>query len=76
MVNDKTTCLTCAVDYYKSVELCVKCNKGYFQSKINNECSKLCEDGYYGDSELRECMACNSACKTCKGPDIDDCTAC
>ena len=51
------------------------------KSPLNNAIVQLfiksiCEDGYYGDTELRECMACNSACKTCKGPDIDDCTAC
>lgn len=38
-------------------------------------CVKTCKDGFYGD-EKQECEPCHPMCRTCGGPEYDDCDSC
>ncbi|EWS73199.1 myxococcus cysteine-rich repeat protein (macronuclear) [Tetrahymena thermophila SB210] len=41
-----------------------------------NECVNVCQDGYYADQILLECLKCDQSCATCFGPSSYNCLTC
>ncbi|XP_048065150.1 proprotein convertase subtilisin/kexin type 5b isoform X2 [Megalobrama amblycephala] len=60
-------CLTC------DASECYLCEEGFFLS--DGMCVKSCKEGFYGD-EKQECEPCHHMCRTCGGPEFDDCDSC
>ncbi|XP_030622390.1 proprotein convertase subtilisin/kexin type 5b [Chanos chanos] len=52
---------------------CYFCEEGYYLS--DEKCVKTCPEGFYGDSH-QECEPCHRDCRTCGGPDYNDCDSC
>lgn len=55
--------------------------KLWFASDFNlcssdDKCVDHCKEGFYVDEESRECEPCHRACRTCGGPQYDDCDSC
>lgn len=40
------------------------------------KCVSSCPDGSYGDDDTNDCEECHPSCRTCRGPDEDDCLSC
>ncbi|KRX01807.1 Insulin-like growth factor binding protein, N-terminal [Pseudocohnilembus persalinus] len=54
---------------------CLLCSAGYYQQ--NGECiNYTCDDGFYVDTTTKICRKCHVDCKTCSGPDQDECSTC
>jgi len=51
---------------------CTDCVAEYGLRK--GHCYKPCEDGFYHDKGI--CKPCHAQCKTCHGPNEDDCESC
>ncbi|XP_010777410.1 proprotein convertase subtilisin/kexin type 5b isoform X2 [Notothenia coriiceps] len=54
--------------------LCYWCEEGFYVS--DDKCVDHCKEGFYVDEESRECEPCHRACRTCGGPQYDDCDSC
>ncbi|KAL4440935.1 hypothetical protein ABPG74_009348 [Tetrahymena malaccensis] len=89
--GQKIKCLDkCPQGYYQQdnncilckQENCLHCNSNYCNQciegfeLINNICLKSCLKTEFRDQSTFKCTSCNSTCKTCKGPNISDCTSC
>ncbi|KAI4821159.1 hypothetical protein KUCAC02_029106, partial [Chaenocephalus aceratus] len=53
---------------------CYWCEEGFYVS--DDKCVDHCKEGFYVDEESRECEPCHRACRTCGGPQYDDCDSC
>uniref|UniRef100_A0A8D3DY87 Proprotein convertase subtilisin/kexin type 5b n=1 Tax=Scophthalmus maximus TaxID=52904 RepID=A0A8D3DY87_SCOMX len=53
---------------------CYWCEEGFYVS--DGECVEHCKEGSFVDEESRECEPCHRACRTCGGPQYDDCDSC
>uniref|UniRef100_A0A7N6B092 P/Homo B domain-containing protein n=1 Tax=Anabas testudineus TaxID=64144 RepID=A0A7N6B092_ANATE len=53
---------------------CYWCEEGFYV--FDGQCVDHCEDGFYVDEESQECEPCHRACRTCGGPQYDDCDSC
>eukprot|EP00347_Sterkiella_histriomuscorum_P003120 403365514 len=53
---------------------CQNCYSGFFF--FESTCVTSCENGYYGDSDQRNCASCHSTCTTCSGGSNYDCSSC
>ena len=73
-LSSYTSCTACTVGCATcdSTDSCLTCVARYAAVSSGSEC--YCMDGYYAESTplITEfsCLACNSDCKTCSGPDI------
>ncbi|RXN20211.1 pro convertase subtilisin kexin type 5 isoform X1 [Labeo rohita] len=52
---------------------CYLCDEGYFLS--DGTCVETCKEGFYGDMK-QECEPCHHTCRSCGGPDHNDCDSC
>lgn len=43
---------------------------------LGGKCVAHCDEGYFVDQETRDCEPCHRACRTCGGPQFDDCDSC
>lgn len=43
---------------------------------LDGECVDHCGEGFFVDEETRDCEPCHRACRTCGGPQYDDCDSC
>ncbi|RXG73148.1 Furin-like protease 2 [Armadillidium vulgare] len=57
-----------------SYDECTACEEKYFLHQ--NKCLSSCPQGYYNNNDNRSCTTCNSACKSCEGPQADHCLSC
>ncbi|KAL4480242.1 hypothetical protein ABPG74_020758 [Tetrahymena malaccensis] len=55
--------------YDSQKQLCQQC---YY---YNSQCQSSCPIGYYSDNNF-QCQQCSPQCKTCNGPNINQCTSC
>lgn len=39
----------------------------------DGECVEQCKEGFFVDEESQECEPCHRMCRTCGGPNYDDC---
>ncbi|KAA8592193.1 hypothetical protein FQN60_017648 [Etheostoma spectabile] len=53
---------------------CYWCEEGFYVS--DEQCVDHCKEGFFVDEESRECEPCHRACRTCGGPQYDDCDSC
>ncbi|XP_048733997.2 furin-like protease kpc-1 isoform X6 [Ostrea edulis] len=74
------SCLECKVGFYKHKDECVaSCpeyfygDKETFMSRRNSTAKAKKEPIFFRQGK---CNPCNEACKTCKGPDLEDCFQC
>ena len=42
----------------------------------DDKCVAHCKEGFFVDEESRECEPCHRACRTCGGPQYNDCDSC
>ncbi|KAL4499149.1 hypothetical protein ABPG72_017051 [Tetrahymena utriculariae] len=58
--------------------ICTQCQQNFMFQESDNTCRKYseCSDGHYSDSEQQKCLKCHSQCKTCTGPQINQCLSC
>ena len=59
IANNPRKCLRCANNEYflsDDATTCLKCPYEYALNSSSGECILVCSDGYYKDSEVRECM--------------------
>ena len=70
------SCITeCPINYTETNKICiVDCEKKAFI--LNDECCPVCSAGYYADSKTLLCIECNHNCKTCSGPNENQCSTC
>ncbi|KAL4499147.1 hypothetical protein ABPG72_017049 [Tetrahymena utriculariae] len=68
---DKTQCKEC-VD---SSTNCTKCDTNLYLNS-DNTCLTSCPKGFYGNSSNGKCDPCSYKCKTCFGPNDNQCTNC
>ncbi|EAS03982.2 EGF-like domain protein (macronuclear) [Tetrahymena thermophila SB210] len=56
--------------------ICTSCpsNSNRASLDINNKC--LCNPGFYDDGVSQICIICHSSCKTCNGPNDNNCQSC
>ncbi|XP_051950681.1 proprotein convertase subtilisin/kexin type 5-like [Xyrauchen texanus] len=52
---------------------CYLCENGFFLS--DGTCVETCNEGFYGDMR-QECEPCHPMCRSCGGPNYDDCDSC
>jgi len=66
-------CLMCS----NSKDYCFACDINFFLLFEQNKCIENCPlENYYADINTRKCSKCNVICKSCKGPQINDCLSC
>ncbi|XP_063753552.1 proprotein convertase subtilisin/kexin type 5-like [Eleginops maclovinus] len=53
---------------------CYWCEEGFYLS--DDECVDHCKEGFFVDEKSQECEPCHHACRTCGGPQYDDCDSC
>jgi len=80
-------CHKCAETYYRNdadgectafsgencIPYCAQCDEA---GPIETAVCLKCKNGYYLDEFSGNCEKCHDKCKTCDGPDRDNCTAC
>lgn len=49
---------------------------GTLSTPADGKCVRECPDGFYGDEDTQECEECSTGCKTCTGPEEDQCVRC
>lgn len=54
--------------------LCAGCEEYHFLH--DSLCLLDCPEGFFQDTELRECSPCHPDCSVCDGPNADDCDGC
>ncbi|KAL4505324.1 hypothetical protein ABPG72_002386 [Tetrahymena utriculariae] len=56
---------------------CLKCGK-IFNQVLNSydETCNQCQDGFQLNINSNKCEKCDSSCKTCNGPSVNNCTSC
>ena len=56
---------------------CLYCDQYYFLNS-ENKCviSSKCGFNYYGETKIRTCISCSTACLGCTGPDQFSCEQC
>lgn len=64
------TCKTCVTN----PDQCESCNSSKYL--YENKCTDICPDGNYPQNSDNTCKNCNSNCKTCTGPNVNDCKSC
>ncbi|KAL4482617.1 hypothetical protein ABPG73_021277 [Tetrahymena malaccensis] len=71
--NCKDNCEAC-----NQQGVCTKCQQNFMFQESDNTCHKNneCSYGHYSDSEQNKCLKCHSQCKTCRGPQQDQCLSC
>jgi len=69
--NCDSQCQTCISELE-----CTTCNDPYYHIPNTYTCTLDCGSGFYADSNIRECLPCDSTCKTCSGPLNSDCITC
>ncbi|XP_073723703.1 proprotein convertase subtilisin/kexin type 5b isoform X1 [Misgurnus anguillicaudatus] len=52
---------------------CYLCDDGFLLS--DGTCVETCPEGFYSDMK-QECEPCHSMCRSCGGPNLDDCDSC
>ena len=70
-------CLSeCAI--CSQLQNCTSCTKGYFLINEKNQCvlPPFCPEGTYPEEVTRICEPCHQICKTCRGPNHDQCIIC
>uniref|UniRef100_A0A7N8XGI2 Proprotein convertase subtilisin/kexin type 5b n=1 Tax=Mastacembelus armatus TaxID=205130 RepID=A0A7N8XGI2_9TELE len=55
---------------------CTTCRTGFHLNEGSNTCVANCADGFFVDEESQECEPCHRACRTCGGPQFNDCDSC
>lgn len=45
-------------------------------ARPDGDCVEDCGEGFFADRESRDCEPCHAACRTCGGPQYDDCDSC
>ncbi|XP_067378152.1 proprotein convertase subtilisin/kexin type 5b isoform X1 [Channa argus] len=53
---------------------CYWCEEGFYA--FDGVCVDHCKEGFFADEESRDCEPCHRACRTCGGPQYDDCDSC
>ncbi|XP_051278441.1 proprotein convertase subtilisin/kexin type 5b isoform X2 [Dicentrarchus labrax] len=53
---------------------CYWCEEGFYN--FDGECVDHCREGFFVDKESQGCEPCHRACRTCGGPQFDDCDSC
>ncbi|KAK9523367.1 hypothetical protein VZT92_019778 [Zoarces viviparus] len=53
---------------------CYWCEEGFYV--FEDKCVDHCQEGFFVDEESRECETCHRTCRTCGGPQYDDCDSC
>ncbi|XP_034396742.1 proprotein convertase subtilisin/kexin type 5-like [Cyclopterus lumpus] len=53
---------------------CYWCEEGFFG--FDDKCVDHCQEGFFVDEESRDCEPCHRTCRTCGGPQYDDCDSC
>ncbi|KAG7490700.1 proprotein convertase subtilisin/kexin type 5 isoform X1 [Solea senegalensis] len=53
---------------------CYWCEDEFYT--FGGECVDHCKEGFFVDEESRECESCHRSCRTCGGPQYDDCDSC
>ncbi|KAJ8005984.1 hypothetical protein DPEC_G00123560 [Dallia pectoralis] len=53
---------------------CYWCAEGFYLS--DGGCVEQCEMGFFVDEENQECEPCHRTCRSCDGPNYDDCDSC
>ncbi|XP_029295190.1 proprotein convertase subtilisin/kexin type 5-like [Cottoperca gobio] len=53
---------------------CYWCEEGFYV--FDDKCVDHCKEGFFVDEESRDCEPCHRACRTCGGPQYDDCDSC
>merc|ERR1719272_116213 len=74
--NNEAQCGQCAGDCAActgSSDMCTECNTGFVLSQ--GKCVSACPDGTYADDN-QVCQLCDPTCKTCTGPDNNECSTC
>nr|XP_020458069.1 proprotein convertase subtilisin/kexin type 5-like [Monopterus albus] len=71
--------MVCALCEDKRCEICDQfqcywCEEGFYI--YDGRCVDHCVEGFFVDEESRECEPCHRACRTCGGPQYDDCDSC
>ena len=74
------TCVSCSGSNPNN---CLSCNSTTFLDQTTNTCTFNCPIGYYGDTATNICKPCYSSdkdlmktCKTCSGPNENNCLSC
>lgn len=70
------TCRRCPphCDVCSDERTCFKCSFLYLM--LNGMCRASCPEGYYEDMDEGRCGECHPTCRSCSGPQADDCEAC
>lgn len=75
--GDIASCTSCIIGYYLYSNSCYTlCPVGYAGEDTTNTCTAKCPSSTYADLIIRLCKPCNSSCKTCSGPNVDNCKSC
>ncbi|GAA6071512.1 proprotein convertase subtilisin/kexin type 5b isoform X1 [Tachysurus ichikawai] len=87
----KHTCVVhCPEGYYVKGNVCEQCPNSCTQCDINGHCSECkqyyflyegmclddCPKAYFPKVQEKKCERCHKDCRTCDGPDADDCISC
>ncbi|KAM3849768.1 proprotein convertase subtilisin/kexin type 5-like, partial [Diretmus argenteus] len=74
--NDTMVCAPCEDPRCVNCDQsqCYWCGKGFYIS--DGECVQHCREDFFVDEEGQECEPCHRACRTCGGPNYDDCDSC
>lgn len=70
---EKKCLLNCPIYYNESNHTCIL---GCLQYKFNGSCISTCPDDHYEIKKNLTCGACSNACKTCNGPNENQCLSC
>jgi len=69
-----STCRTCEDDNPSN---CLSCESSLTFDEVNLKCVSDCGVGTYETNDLPPiCSACDDTCRTCSGPDDDECESC
>lgn len=69
-----SSCLTCTEGPTNTN--CLSCKPTFFLQPDGKTCLTSCPQGYFKDTTNNLCVACNSACSTCFGPEANQCYSC
>ena len=59
-----------------NANLSTRCLHDYFYDPVFENCTKICQPGYYGDFSTGTCSVCDPTCYSCTGPSKLQCVEC
>ncbi|EAR95046.2 TNFR/NGFR cysteine-rich region family protein (macronuclear) [Tetrahymena thermophila SB210] len=79
-ITPQRTCLvcdsTCATCSGPNQNNCLSCSGSKYLDLSTNQCVTQCPSGTFNDNSNNKCSPCNTDCKTCSGPNNNQCLSC